>query len=182
MRVRSVYAAYLLPAMVCLGTATVCGEEVEIVPRLRVGDEFSLRVIHTREDSSRPQHNTRVATTIAVRVLTATPEGLTLAWTPGEASVDDARAARDPAATAPSQALRGITLHVKLGTDGEFAGLANQDELVLPLQARADGLLRELTNNVPEEQREKFQSTMAAVLSPPTLIASATHTCRLISA
>lgn len=78
MQVRSVWAAYLLPIVLCFGPATMNGEEIEVTPHLRAGDEFSLRVVHTRENSSRPEQNAKATTTIAVRVLTATPEGSTL--------------------------------------------------------------------------------------------------------
>jgi hypothetical protein len=151
------------------------GEEVEIVPRLRAGDEFSLEVVHARENSSRPEQNAKSTTPIAVRVLTATPEGSTLEWTPGEPSLDNPQLARDPMFAAAINAVRGVSLQLKLSPDGEFTGLTNQDEVVSRLQAATDVMVRELTTKLPEEQRAQFKSAMGSVLSPAMLIASATR-------
>ena len=175
MILRSVCARYLLPIFLCFGAATMHGEEIEIAPRLRAGDEFSLKVVHARENSSRPEHNAKSTTTIAVRVLTATPDGLTLEWTPGDASIDNPQLARDPMITAAMQAIRGVSLRLKLSPDGEFTGLTNQDEVVSRLQKAVDVMQRELLNKVPEEQRTKVQSMIGSVLSPTVLVASATR-------
>ena len=175
MLIRSFRAGYLLPIVLYLGAATTRGEEVEIVPRWRAGDEFSLKVIHTRENSSRPEQNAKSTTTIAVRVLTATPEGSTLEWTPGDASLDNPQLARDPMLAAAMNAVRGVSLHLQLSRDGEFTGLSNRDEVVSRLQTATDAMVRELTAKLPEEQHAQFRATMGSVLSPAMLIASATR-------
>ena len=175
MILRSVCAGYLLTIILCFGAATIRAEEIEIAPQLRADDEFSLRWIHTRENSSRPAQNAKSTTTVAVRVLTATPKGLTLAWTPGDSSIDNPQLARDPMITAAMDAVRGVSLHLKLSPEGEYTGLSNQDEVVSRLQKAVDGMMRELMNKLPEEKRSQFQSMIGSVLSPTMLIASATR-------
>jgi len=172
---KSVCAFYLLPIILCFGAATIHGQQIEVAPRLKAGDEFSLNVIHARENSSRPEQNAKSTTTIAVRVLTATPEGLTLAWTPGDSSIDNPQLARDPMITAAMDAVRGVSLHLKLSPDGEYNGLSNENEVVSRLQKAADGMMRELMKKLPEDKRSQFQSMMSSVLSPTMLIASATR-------
>jgi hypothetical protein len=175
MLARPVRAGSLLPIVLCFTAATVTGEEIEIAPRLRAGDEFRLEFIHTRENSSRPAHNAKITSAIIVRVLTATPEGWTLEWIADDASIDNAQLAREPAVTAAMAAMRGVSLNLKLGPDGEFTGLANEQEVVSRLQAAVDAMMRELKSTIPEEQRPTFQSMMSSVLSPAMLLASATR-------
>jgi hypothetical protein len=154
-------------------------QEIEVVPRLRAGDEFSLKMIRTRENSSRPQHDGKSTTVVVVRVVEATPEGLTLDWTPGPTSFENPKVAGDPVLLAAAAAMRDINLRLNLNAEGEFSGLANEKEILPRLEAGVEVIIRELTNKIPEEQRKNFQSMVAAVLSPALLIASATREAQM---
>jgi hypothetical protein len=150
-------------------------QDVTLTPKLRAGDAFQLEVVRTRENSERPQQNTRSRSLVDVRVISAGPEGFAIDWVPGGTVLDNPKAAQDPLVTAALQALRGITFRLSLNADGELTGLANQADVVPKLKAMGDGIVQELAARLPEAQRKQLLDFMGQLLSPELLIASATR-------
>jgi hypothetical protein len=157
-----------------LTTCWALAEDITVSPKLRAGDQFRLELTRSRENSSRPQQNGTTRTVVDVRVISATTTGFVLDWTPGATVFDNPRAAQDPLVGAASAAIREIQFRNILDADGKFAGLANKAEVEPKLQAMVDVMLRELSRRVPAEQRKALQD-IGQVLSPATLIASATR-------
>jgi len=169
-----------MPYMVLIAAfivTTVQGfaQEVTIRPKLRDGDEFRLELTRTRENSARPQQNSKSRTLVDVRVISATPLGFILEWIPGETVLDNPQAAQDPLMVAASDALRGLRFRLMLNAEGKFERLANEAEVAPKLQAMLDTIVQELSARLPAEQRASFQNLISQVLSPAALIASATR-------
>ena len=148
---------------------------------MRAGDEFSLKLIRTRENSSRPQHDGKSTTIVAVRVVEATPEGLTLDWTPGQTSFENPKVAGDPVllAAASGHARHQPAPQPKFGRR-ILRSMRMRMKFIPRLEAGVDVIIRELTNKVPEEQRKNFQSLVASSsYSPALLVASATREAQM---
>ena len=110
-----------------LGVASpVIAQELVIVPKLRVGDEFHLQVTRTRQNSARPEQNGKSTTDVSVTVVAASAEGTTIDWVPGETTFSDGRTAQDPVIQLASKAMEGFRLRISLDKEGAFAGLANE--------------------------------------------------------
>jgi hypothetical protein len=149
-------------------------QDIAITLKLRAGDVFRLQVTRVRENPSRPQLNTKSTTSIDVQIVSASPDGISLEWVPGDTTLDS-QAAQDPVMLAASQALEGLRLRITLTGDGEFVGLANERELLPKLQAALDIIVRETVEKVPAEQRKNFQAFIGQVLSPAVMVASVTN-------
>jgi hypothetical protein len=167
--------AFLVVVALALVTAAASAQEVAIAPQLRTGDEFRLEVNRTRTNSARPQQDARGTTLVDVRVVSATATGITLEWIPGDTTFDNSAIARDPLMGAASAALKGLRLRINLSADGEFVGLANQDDVQPRLQAAVDIIMNDTIAKVPEDQRKDFRSFISQILSPATLLASVTN-------
>jgi hypothetical protein len=165
---------WLILAAVTLVAARASAQEIAVAPRLRTGDEFRLEVKRARQNSARPQQDSTSTTMVDVRVIAAAPTGVTLDWVPGDTTFDNSQVAQDPVFAAASEALEGLRLRINLNAAGEFAGLANQAEVAPKLQAAIDIVVRDAMAKLPEEQRKTFQSFVSSVLSPATLVATAT--------
>jgi hypothetical protein len=165
---RSLVAALLF----CVLAPAVSAQTVDIVPSLRAGDELRLQIVHSREDSTRPERNATVTTQIQVRVVSVTAEGTTLEWQPGTASIDTSAPITDPLVVATNEAVGNVVLRISLSPDGEVTGLVNQRDVLAKLQPAIDVVVRGLLERVAPEQRAAVQSAMARVLSPQFLTAS----------
>ncbi|HVH27126.1 MAG TPA: hypothetical protein VM818_10210 [Vicinamibacterales bacterium] len=162
-------------AAITLIAAHASAQEVDIKPQLRAGDEFRLELTRIRENSDRPQANGKGRTLVSVRVVSATPQGFVLDWAPGATVLDNPLAAQDPTVAAASEIVRDMVFRLTLNADGEITGLANQKEIVPKLQALVDKLVQDLSTRLPAEQRQAFQKLTGQILSPATLILSATR-------
>ncbi len=159
-----------------LGVASpVVAQELVIVPKLRVGDEFHLQVTRTRQNSARPEQNGKSTTDVSVTVVAASAEGTTIDWVPGETTFSDGRTAQDPVIQLASKAMEGFRLRISLDKDGAFTGLANEREVTPKLQAMLDIIVRNAISEVPEANRKVFQGFITQVLTPAVLIAAATN-------
>jgi hypothetical protein len=172
-RRRQLGAAFLV-AVIALATQAYA-QDVAIVPKLRAGDSFQLDVIHLRENSAQPQQNGKSTTRVDVRVLSTSGEGSLIEWVPGATVFDNPQAARNPLVGFASQALRDIRFQLKLNTDGELLGLANQAEVAPKLKTVVDAVVGDLAARMPEEQRKGFLDVIGQILSVDVLIASATR-------
>jgi hypothetical protein len=150
-------------------------DNISISPKLRAGDEFRLELIRIRENSAQPQQNGKSLTVANVRVVTADSDGYVLEWIFGETVIDNPQAAADPIVAAASKAVSNIPLRISLSAEGEFTGLANQDEVMPKLQALVDTIMQGMAARVPEDQRKAFLNFVNQVLSPAALIASSTR-------
>ena len=166
--------AFFAVAALAFVTTAASAQEVAIVPQLRSGDEFRLEVNRTRKNSARPQQDAKGTTIIEVKVVSATAKGITLEWIPGETTFDNKAVAQDPLMGAASAALKGLRLRINLSGEGEYVGLANQDEVAPRLQAAVDIIMNDAIARIPEDQRKEFRSFIAQILSPATLLSSAT--------
>jgi hypothetical protein len=165
----------LVVSVFLVGVGPTFAQEVEITPRLRVGDEFRLEVTRVRTNSSRPQEDGKSTTPIDVRVVAATAEGITLDWTPGTTTFEKGQVAENPLLVAASNALTGMVLRITLDADGRFTGLANGAEVASKLQAAVNVITTALETKLPVDRRQGFQAFIAQVLSPSVLINSATR-------
>jgi hypothetical protein len=159
--------------LACVLTSSASAQTIAVVPSLRAGDQFRLRVVHARENSARPQQNATMTTLVDVRVLAVAPEGTTIEWQPGAVSVDNPAASNDPLLRAANDALANLVLRISLSADGRVSGLVNEKDVVARLQSAADVIVRGLMAQVPPDQRAAAQSVISNVLSPPVLVASA---------
>ncbi|MGH9255548.1 MAG: hypothetical protein ACRD3C_13390 [Vicinamibacterales bacterium] len=158
-----------------VGMGPTVAQEVAITPRLRVGDEFRLEVTRVRTNSSRPQEDGKSTTPIDVRVVAATADSITLDWTPGTTTFENAQVAENPLLVAASNAVTGMVLRITLDADGRFTGLANGAEVASKLQAAVKVITTALEAKLPVDRRHDFQAFIGQVLSPSVLINSATR-------
>jgi hypothetical protein len=154
-------------------------QDIAIKPLLRAGDQFRLEVTRVRENSARPQLDGKSTTPIDVRVETVTDNGITLTWTSGTTSFDNPQLAQNPLLMAAAKAVAGLVLRINLNADGEFAGLANESEVVSRLRATVDAIVSALAAKLPDEQKKPFQAVIGQLLSPSVLIASATREAQI---
>ena len=172
-----------LPQSLCLKTVVACvfvatavsAQEVRIAPLLKSGDEFRLEITRVREDSARPQQNSKGTTLVDVRVVSATAQGLTLDWVPGTTEMGSSQIAANPLMRAASDALRGLRLTLTLGADGEYSGLSNETDVLAQLQKSVDPMLRLLLENAPAAERDPIEKALRQVLSPAVMVASVTR-------
>jgi hypothetical protein len=170
----------VVAALACVfisGAASAQGvaDDVAVATRLRSGDAFSLEVTRVRENSSRPEQNGRSTTPVDVRVATAGPDGVTLEWVPGESRIESSAARLDPLVLAASNALQGLRLRLTLNADGEYEGLANQDDVLPQVQKAVDLIVGGVMQKVPAEQRAGMQRLLGQVLSPAALLGTITR-------
>jgi hypothetical protein len=157
----------------------VHAQSVTITPGLRAGDEFRIEIVRIRENSQRPQQNGRSTTPVDVRVASVTTTGIALDWTSGQTSFDNRQVADDPLLAAASKAIVGLKLRILLNADGEYTGLGNQAEVAAALRKATDVFVRALAAKLPVEQRAGFEKMVRQVLSPASLIASATREAQI---
>jgi hypothetical protein len=168
--------AIIIWVAAALGVSSpVVAQELVIVPKLRVGDEFHLQVTRTRQNAARPEQNGKTTTAVSVTVVAASTEGTTIDWVPGETTFSDGRTAQDPVIQLASKAMEGFRLRISLDNEGAFAGLANEAEVKPKLQAMLDVIVGEAIKQVPEAERQSFQGLITQMLSPAVLIAAATN-------
>jgi hypothetical protein len=172
----------LLALAALVSAAPASAQDVTIAPRLRAGDRFSVEMVHTRKNSSRPQQNATVRSTVNVNVLSAGDDGYVIEWIPGESSIDNPAMANDPAMRSAMEVVRDVRFRLALGPDGELTGIANEAEVAPKLQAATDILMKDLASRLPADQREGFQSFMRQLLSPQALMASATRDANMFFA
>jgi hypothetical protein len=165
----------LLTLAVLVSATPASAQSVNIVPNVRAGDRFSVEMVHTRRNSSRPQQNATTRSMVDVHVISESPEGFVVDWIPRSSSIDNAAMANDPAMRAAMNAVRDVRFRLTLGPDGELTGVANEAEIAPKLQAMMDGLVKDLSSRLPAEQRATFQSMMKQLLPPQVLIDSATR-------
>lgn len=158
--------------------ADASAQEIEIVPALKPGDQFRLDVTRVRENTSRPQQNSRSTTPVDVRVVSATAEGFVLEWVPGDSQVESPLA-QDPLMLAAAGALEGLQLRLTLNAQGEVSGLANEDEVVPRVQGAVDVIVKGLLEQAPADQREGMQALFAQVLSPAALLGTLTRDAQM---
>jgi hypothetical protein len=154
-------------------TAGGTTQAVEVLPAFRAGNEFRLQVIHTRENTSRPQQNATITTPIQVRVLSMGAQGTVLEWIPGIGKTSNAQIAADPVMQAALKAAGNMPLRLSLDANGELQGLLNEKEVLDKLQAAVRILTDAALENAPSEGRANIRSVLNQVLSPRTLLMSA---------
>ena len=150
-------------------------QDISIVPMLRAGDSFQLDVIRIRENSAQPQQNGKSTTRVDVRVLSSGADGSLIEWVPGATVFDNPQVAANPLLGFAAQALRDIRFQLNLNADGELQGLANQAEVAPKLKTVVDAVVRQLSAQLPEDQRKNFLNVIGQILSVDVLIASATR-------
>ncbi|HET9219185.1 MAG TPA: hypothetical protein VFR18_19525 [Terriglobia bacterium] len=150
-------------------------QDIELRPKLVTGDKFRLEVTRTRKDSARPNMAASGRTPVDVQVISAGADGFVLDWVPGDTVFDNPQVMQDPNIGAAAQATRGMRFRIALTGDGEFNGLLNEAEVAPKLQAIVGSVVGELAIRLPWDQRKKFETMMAQVLSPAALISSATQ-------
>ena len=150
-------------------------QDIELRPKLVTGDKFRLEVTRTRRDSARPHMAASGVTPVDVQVVSAGADGFVLDWIPGDTAFDNPQVMQDPNIGAAAQAARGMRFRIALTADGEFNGLLNEAEVTPKLQAILGSVVGELAIRLPYDQRKKFETMMAQVLSPAALISSATQ-------
>jgi hypothetical protein len=158
-----------------LVTTVAWAQEVKIAPLLKSGDEFRLEITRVREDAERPQQNSKGTTLVDVRVVSATSEGLTLDWVPGDTQIAGSQIAANPLLRAASDALRGLRLRLALGAEGSYSGLSNETEVLAQLQEALTPMLRGLLDNIPSAERETLEKVLRQTLSPAVMVASVTR-------
>jgi hypothetical protein len=159
----------LLLATLVLSTP-VRAQEVSVTPKLRDGDAFRLEVTRLRDHTQRPQHNGRSTTVVDVRVVTATKDGVTLDWIPGDTTFENPAIAADPLFQAMARTGKGFSLRLTLNALGEMTGIANEAEVQAKLKLMLDTMVGELMARVPAEERPKFEAFMKQTLSAPVLL------------
>jgi hypothetical protein len=164
----------LLLATLVLSTP-VRAQEVSVTPKLRDGDAFRLEVTRLRDHTQRPQHNGRSTTTVDVRVVAATKDGVTLDWIPGDTTFENPAIASDPAFQAIARTGKDFNLRLRLNEAGEMTGVANEVEVLAKLKVVVDAMLEELKARVPTEERSKFEAFMKQTLSAPVLLSMASR-------
>src|SRR5262245_57475311 len=169
----------ILIAALILTTPAAYAQELTIKPKLRQRDQFRLELTRTRENAAVPQQKVQGACLVDVRLIPATPQRFVRDWLPGETVIDNPHAAQDALIAAASDAVRGMRFRLTLSPEGEFTGLANHAEVVPRLQSMVEKIVQQLAARLPEQQRASFQSMINQVLSPSTLIASATREVEL---
>jgi hypothetical protein len=152
---------------------------VRVSPILQAGDTFRLELIRIRENSQRPQENGKSRTIVDVRVISANIGGFVLEWVPGETVFSNPQAAQDPLVSAAGQAALGIRFVLRLNPDGELTGLVNQAEIGPRLKAILDTIIRDLALPLPSDQRKSFQNMAGQLITPATLISSATSEAQI---
>lgn len=172
---RDRFPRWLICAAFVLVAGSASAQQIAIRPALRAGDQFRLEVKRTRHNSSRPDQDSRSTTPVDVRVVSASTEGLTLEWVPGETTFDVKPASLDPLIVAAADVLKGLRLRISLNADGGFAGLMNQSEVAPKLQEAIDVMVRGLAARMPEDQRKGFQAFIGSALSPAALLALVTN-------
>jgi len=150
-------------------------QDISIVPTLRAGDSFQLDVIRIRENSAQPQQNGKNTTRVDVRVISSSAERTVIEWVPGTTVFDNPQAASNPLVGFAAQALRDIRFQLNLNAEGELQGLANQAEVAPKLKTVVDTVVRQLSAQLPEDQRKGFLNVIGQVLSAEVLVASATR-------
>jgi hypothetical protein len=154
-------------------------QQIAIAPRLRDGDVFRLEVVRARENSARPQQNGKSSTKVDLRVVSATAQGATIEWVAGETTFENSQMAQDPIVVAASDAVRDIRLRIALNAEGEFVGLANQAEVASKLRAAMEIIVRKVMARLPADQQKGVEAMMGRILSPETLVASATREAQM---
>jgi hypothetical protein len=171
--------ACLVAVAIALTAATAAAQEVTVAPKLRAGDRFRLEVTRTREHTARPQQNGHSTTVVDVRVIAATPEGMTLEWAPGATTFQNPAVAADPLLEAVASVSGNLRLHLKLTPEGELTGLANQADVEATIRTVVDLVLKDLLAKVSDEQRPQLQTMMGQLLSPAVLVGTITRDAQL---
>jgi hypothetical protein len=170
--------AFLFAALL-LGAWPASGQDVRVSPILQTGDQFRLELIRIRENTQRPQDNGKSRTVVDVRVVSADTDGFVLEWVPGETTFNNPLVAKDPLVAAASQAALGIRFVLRLNSDGELTGLVNQAEIAPKLKNMMDTIVRDLASRLPANERKNFQNMVGQLMSPTTLISSATNEAQI---
>ena len=170
--------SFVLGALLAIAPV-VHAQNVTIAPGLRAGDEFRIEIVRIRENSQRPQQNSRSTTPVDVRVASVAATGIALDWTAGPTSIDNRQVADDPLIVAASEAIGGLRLRILLNAQGAYAGLGNEAEVAAGLRKGTDVIVGSLLAKIPLEQRKPFERMVAQALSPATLIASATREAQI---
>lgn len=168
----------LMLAVAALGSAPVDAQpaaptEVTIRPALRTGDEFHLELVRIRENSARPDQDARATTPVTVKAIAVAPEGSTLEWTPGLATLSNPKLGADPLLSAAEKAIGGLSLRLRLNGDGEIERLENAVEVAATLQKATKIVVDGLMATLPAEQRAQFQALLSQTMSPAALLGSA---------
>jgi len=164
------FAVYLLLSVCALA------QEIELRPQLRAGDAFELEYVRAREDSRRPQMSGSSRTPVHVRVLEAGPKGFVLDWRQGATAFDNPEIVKNPIAAAAANAVKDMRLEAVLGPDGAFQRLRNEAEVLPKLQSMLDGMLAAFGQQLPDPtQRQTVENLIRRLMSPRTLLSSATH-------
>jgi hypothetical protein len=158
-----------------LSSSLAFSQTLTVKPNLHVGDTFSVEIVHTREDSSRPQNNAKTTTPNRVSVAKSGPDGILLDWVMGETKYADPAQAANPIVAAASAIVKDLQLRIKLSADGEFAGLDNQAEVMPRLQSVADSVTKQVMTQIPEAQRPQVENVLKQAFQPAVLLSSATR-------
>ena len=150
-------------------------QNVSFMPRFVAGDEFGLEVRHTRSDSRQAAANFSATTPIAVRVVSVSPAGTVLDWTPGEVTVTGGAELSDPALQMAAEIVDDVTIRVALDPDGSFGSIANAKELLSKLQAVLEVVMTDLEKGKPAADAAKVRAMMAQILTPQNLLNMATR-------
>jgi hypothetical protein len=149
--------------------ATASAQDIRVSPNLRAGDAFRLEISRTRENSPPTAQDGKGSTTVDVRVLTVTPDGITLEW--GSATPANFPAAQEALMRAATNAMAGMKPVIRLTADGEVAGLVNEADVLAKMTAATDIIRRAALDKLPPAaNRQGMEAMLAQVLSPSVLI------------
>ena len=151
--------------------ATASAQDILIAPKLRAGDAFKLEISRARENTPASPQDVKGSTTIDVRVLTVTPEGVTLEWDAGLTAFNFG-VVPEALMQSISDAMRGMKPVIKLTPKGEVAGLVNEAEVLAKMQAVVESIRRDFVERMPPANRQGFESMLSQVMSPAILVAA----------
>lgn len=156
--------------------AVLLPQELSFAPRFVAGDEFSLQVKHTREDSRQPAGNFTATTPVAVRVVTTGAAGTVLDWRPGDVTVAGGPAAMaDPTAGLAGELFDDVSIRVALDPDGSFGKVENAKELLDKLNAALEVAIATMEKGRPAAEAGKVREVLAQILTPENLLNMATR-------
>jgi hypothetical protein len=164
----------MLWRLLLLSAGVAVAAEPALRPRWRTGDEFTLEIVRTREDSRRPQANGTSATLVALRVLETGLRGSVVEWTPGPTGFSNPEAAKNPLVARSMDALKGLRFELVLNEDGNYTGVRNEAEVTAKLGKVLGEMLPATGSSHPQ-----LESAMRQALAPAALTASATKEAQM---
>lgn len=149
--------------------AVLVGQQIDVRPRFRVGDEFQLEITNAVEDSRPSQARVAVRNRVDMRVTSAGPAGYELEWRSTALDAPSEPETLDPGQVA-SRIGSSVAFGLRLTPEGELAGVMRQDELVRTLEAAREQAIKEALDRRPTVDRAGAEGLLRQLLAPAALI------------